>query len=63
MQVKPGRLVSRSEDRDGISGHFRRRRHVGENSAVRASESQLAVRLSIDLVPLLVDGAMVATAE
>jgi hypothetical protein len=63
MQVKPGRLVSRSEDRDGIFAHLRRRRHVGERSAVRATESKLAVRLSIDLVALFVDRAVVPAAE
>jgi hypothetical protein len=55
--------VSCSEDRGGIAGHFRRRRHFGENSAVRATELKLAVGLSIDLVALFVDRAVVPAAE
>ena len=36
---------------------------LGQDLAVRAAESKLAIRLSIELVSLLMDGAMVAAAE
>jgi len=36
---------------------------LGEQLAVRPAESQLSVRLSIDLIALLMDGSMVPTAE
>ena len=63
VQAKSLRLVSRSKDLHGIAAHLGRRRDLGQEPAVRATESKLAVRLSIELVALLVDGAMVATAE
>ena len=34
---------------------LRRTRHLGQNPAVRAAEAKLAVRLSVDLVALVVD--------
>jgi hypothetical protein len=63
VQVEPVCLVSRSKDPNGIAGYLRRRRHVGENSAVRATEPKVAVRLAIDLIAFLVDGAVVAATE
>jgi hypothetical protein len=56
MQSKSLRLVPRSKDLDGIAGHLRRRRHLGQQSAIRPVESRLAVWISIDPVALLVDG-------
>jgi hypothetical protein len=52
-----------SEDLHRISCYRCGSRHLGQRATVRASESQLAVRLSIDLVALFVDGAMVAATE
>src|SRR5688572_28087938 len=63
VQVEPVCLVPRSKDPIGIAGYLRRRRHVGENSAVRATEPKVAVRLPIELVALFVDGAVVAATE
>jgi hypothetical protein len=63
VQVKPLRLVPRSKDCHGINGHPGRRRHVGENSAIRAPEAKLPVRLPIELEALLMDGAVVAATE
>jgi len=63
MQAKSLRLVSRSKDLHGIAAHLRSRRDLGQEPPVRTAELKLAVRMSFELVALLVDGAMVATAE
>ena len=63
MQAKPLRLVPRSQNLHGIAAHFGRSRNFGQNPPVRAPESKLAVRLSIDLVALLVDRAVVPATE
>ena len=57
------RLVLRSQDADGISRHRGRRRDFGQEPAVRATEPELAVRLSVHLISLLVHGAVVAATE
>jgi hypothetical protein len=62
-QVKPSRCVPSSEHPDGIVGNRRRRRDIGQKSSVRSPESQLAVGLSFHLIPLLVDGAVMAPTE
>jgi len=46
-----------------IAGHFRTKWDLGEQLAVRPAESQLSVRLSIDLIAFLMDGSMVPAAE
>jgi len=51
--------VSRSQKLHGIAEHLGRSRDLGQNPAVRAAEAKLAVRLSIELIPLLVNRAMV----
>src|SRR5262245_1664041 len=48
---------------DGMAGQLGRSRDLGQDPTVRAKESKLAVRLSIELVALLVDGAMVPATE
>jgi Uma2 family endonuclease len=58
VQVKPGRLVPRSERPDGIVGDRRRGRDIGQRLSVRSPEPELAVGLVFHLVPLLVDGAV-----
>jgi hypothetical protein len=63
VQVQPCRLVLREQIRHGIGGHPGRRRHSGQHSAVRAAELELAVRLPIDLVTILVNGAVMAATE
>ena len=63
VQVEPFRIVSRSEDLHGIAAHFRRRRNLGQKLAVRAAEPKLAARLSIELVTLLMDGAVMPATE
>jgi hypothetical protein len=57
------RVVLSSKDLPGITAHLGRRRDLGQEPAVRATESKLAVRLSIELVALLVDGPMVPATE
>jgi len=63
MQDKPLRIVPRSDDFDGIVGHLVRKRNLGENPPVRTPEVELAVRLSLQLVALLVDRAVVPATE
>jgi len=57
------RIMSGSENLHRIVPHLRRRRDVGQHSAIRPPKPQLAIGLSIDLVALVVDGAVVAAAE
>jgi hypothetical protein len=63
MQVQPVRFVPGSEGVHGISAHFRWRRDVRQRPAVRPAESKLAIRLSIELVALFVDGAVMPVTE
>ena len=63
MEVEPVRFVPRSEHFHGIAAYLRRTRNLGEDLAVGAAETKLAVRLSIELITLLVDGAMVTATE
>jgi hypothetical protein len=57
------RVVLRSNGLHGITEHLGRRRDLGQEPPVRAAEPKLAVWLSIELVALLVDGAVVPAAE
>src|SRR4029453_9282191 len=41
----------------------RRRRHIRHDATIRAAEAKLTIGLSIDSIPLLVDGTVVAAAE
>jgi hypothetical protein len=63
VQDKPLRVVPRSQDFHGIAGHCRRRRDLGHKPAVRAAEPKLSVRLSVELVALLVNGAVMPATE
>src|SRR5439155_760369 len=63
MQDEPLRLVPPSDGLHGIVGHLVRKRDLGENPPVRTAEPKLAVRLSIELVALLVDRAVVPATE
>ena len=63
VKTKPHRIVPRSEKVHGIVRHFRRRRHLGQHLSVRTAEPERAVDLTIELVALLVDGAVVPATE
>jgi len=63
MQDEPLRIVPRSDGLHGIVGHVARNRDLGENPPVRTAEPKLTVRLSIELVALLVDRAVVPATE
>jgi len=55
--------VSRSQDLHCIARYFRRTRDLGQKPAVRATEPKLAVGLSLELIALLVNGAVVPPTE
>src|SRR2546428_7907639 len=63
VQDNPLSIVLCLEDLDGIAEHLQRRRHLGQRPPVRAAEPKLAVRLSIELVALLVDGPVMPATE
>src|SRR5262245_43244066 len=63
VQTEPLRIVPRTEDVDDITRRLRRRWDLGQAPAIRSVESKLGVGLSIQLVALLVDGAMVPATE
>ena len=63
MQDKSLRIVPRSQDFHWIAGHFRKMRDLGQRPPVRAAEPKLSVRLSVELVALLVNGAVVPATE
>jgi hypothetical protein len=58
VQAESLRVVLRAKRLDRIGGHRGRGRDVGEQLAVRSPELKIAVRLSIDLIALLVHRAM-----
>jgi sulfur carrier protein ThiS len=55
--------MPRSQDFHGIAEHLRSAWDLRQKLAVRAAEAKLAVGLSIELVALLVNGAIVPTTE
>jgi len=63
VQGKPIRIVSRSQDFHCIARYFRRTWDLGQKPAVRPSESKLALGLSLDLIALFVNGAVVPATE
>ncbi len=63
MKLEPQRVVLRSQDLDRIGGHRSRTRDCGQNPPVRAPEAQLPAGLSLHLVTVLVDRAVVAATE
>src|SRR5439155_20541196 len=63
VDVNALRVVSRAKNLDGVGGGRRRCRDCGQGRAVRSPEAERSVGLSIDLIALLVNRAMVATAE
>jgi hypothetical protein len=63
VQDEPFRFVPRSQGSRGIRGHFRSSRNFGQKVAVRTAEPQPAIGSAIDLIALLVNGAMVTATE
>ena len=63
VEAEPLRLVPRPESLNGIGGDRSGRRHLEQESPVRAPEPELAVGVSIHLVALLVDRAVVPATE
>jgi hypothetical protein len=63
MQDKPLRFVARAEVLYGIGGHRRRRRDLGQDLTIRAAELKRAVRPSIELVALFMNGAVMTATE
>ena len=63
MQNKPLRIVPLSDDFHGIAAHCRWRRDLRQKPAVWSAEAKLAVGPSIELVALLVNGAVVPPTE
>jgi len=56
-------VMMRSQNLDRIGGHLRRWRDIGQRPAVWPTEPELAVGLSVDLIALFVNGAVVAATE
>jgi hypothetical protein len=63
VKAEPLRLVPRSEGLDRIGRDRGRRRDFGQGPAVRPTEAERAIGLSIDLVALLVYRAVVPATE
>jgi hypothetical protein len=63
VQVESVDLVACSEFADGIAGQLRWRRDLGQQPSIRPAEPELAVRLSVELVALFVDGAVMSATE
>ena len=63
MQDKPFGIIQRSEAGLRIIRHSWRWRNVRQNAAIWIAELKHAVELSIDLITLLVHGAVVPPAE
>jgi hypothetical protein len=56
-------VVTRAQHRDGILAHGRRRRYLGKRPAIRSPEPEDPVGPARDLIALLVNGAMMPTAQ
>jgi len=63
VQVKSLRLMPRSQHVEGISWQRSNSRNLGKKSPVRTAESQLSVGVSLDLVALFVNRAVMPTTE
>ena len=63
MKMKPLSDVARLETLHRIGEHCGRRRHLGQRPTIGPSELERAVWVSIDVVALLVDGAVMAATE
>ena len=63
VKVEPLRFMPRSQYVDGISWQRNPRRNLGKKSPVRTAESQLSVGVSLDLVALFMNRAVMPTTE
>jgi hypothetical protein len=63
VQAEPLRIVLRPVRLDRIGGHRGRRRDVGQQPAIWSPELKRTVGLSLDLIALLVHGAVVPATE
>ncbi len=63
MQVDPVCLVARTQRVHGIARYRGRRRDLGQDLTVRATEAKLATRLSIELIAFFVNGAVMPATE
>ena len=63
VQAEAFFLVPGADHRHWVATQIWTTRDIGENVAIRAAETKLAIRLALDLKALFMDGAMVATAE
>jgi len=63
VHAQPLRIVPLSERLDWIGGHGGRGRDLGQELAVRPPEPERAIGLSIELIALLVDRAVVPATE
>ncbi len=63
VQLESLRFVSLPQSLDRISRHSRRRRDLGQDAAVRPPELERAVGLAIEVIALLVNGAMMPATE
>jgi hypothetical protein len=63
VDVEPVSHVRGAEGLKRIGGHHRRRRDVGQHAPVRSPEFQRAVRLSRDLITLIVHGSVMPPTE
>ena len=59
----PGLVVVRFDGSDRVSRSLRRARHIRYHATVRAAEAKLTIRLSIHLIALLVNGAVMPATE
>ena len=63
MKVEPLRFMPRSQSVDGIGWQRNPRQNLGKKSPVRTAESQLSVGVSLDLVALFMNRAVMPTTE
>jgi hypothetical protein len=63
MDLKPLRAVLRLKRRHRIGGQWRRRGYLGQRPTIRPSEVERAIRPALHLVALLVNRAVMATAQ
>ena len=63
VQVDPGCLVARTQRVHRIARYRGRRRDLGQDLTVRATEAKLAIRLSIELIAFFVNGAVMPATE
>src|SRR5881296_2330386 len=63
VQVDPVCLVARTQRVHRIARYRGRRRDLGQDLTVRATEAKLAIRLSIELIAFFVNGAVMRATE